>query len=247
VRQIISIVISLSFFSISIGQKTNNTDSLISFDDLTSSIILIRKGYVLSYDTSMLKTNCVYYLHTKAKRVKKIDRSNDFITDSLFVNIDFNNDYKYSGFDRGHLAPAGDMAYDSIAMRESFYYSNVSPQAPSFNRGIWKKLEEQTRNWVDKYDSIYVFAGSVFFDDSLKFIGRDSIPVPDSFFKIVMNKRKGGYFILAFEIPNRPTKLPLQTFTTTIDEIERKTKINFFPFVSDELENSIHLDQWEFK
>ena len=70
-RQIISIVISLSFFSISIGQKTNNTDSLISFDDLTSSIILIRKGYVLSYDTSMLKTNCVYYLHTKAKRVKK--------------------------------------------------------------------------------------------------------------------------------------------------------------------------------
>ena len=129
----------------------------------------------------------------------------------------------------------------------TFYYSNVSPQAPSFNRGIWKKLEEQTRNWVDKYDSIYVFAGSVFFDDSLKFIGRDSIPVPDSFFKIVMNKRKGGYFILAFEIPNRPTKLPLQTFTTTIDEIERKTKINFFPFVSDELENSIHLDQWEFK
>lgn len=239
----------LSFSSFLHSQQLN--DSLVSFDGLRSSIIIKRKGYVLSYDTSMLKTNCVYYLHTKEKNTKKFNRSNNFIVDSIFKGVNFNNNYKQSGYDRGHLAPAGDMTYDSIAMKESFYYSNISPQLPSFNRGIWKKLEEQTRRWVENYDSIYIFTGTIFNNDSLQFIGNDSLPIPHSFYKILLNKKGNQYTSLTFEIPNHSSNKALTSFITTIDEIEKKTKIDFVPFLDDELElkleKSVSYDLWEFK
>jgi endonuclease G len=64
----------------------------------------------------------------------------------LIKRTDNEIDYEKSGYDRGHLAPAADMGFSKITMAESFYYSNMSPQVPGFNRGIWKQLEEQTRN-----------------------------------------------------------------------------------------------------
>jgi endonuclease G len=69
------------------------------------------------------------------------------------------SDYTNSGFDRGHLAPAGDMKWSETAMDESFLMSNISPQKPAFNRGIWKKLEEKIRSWAIENDSIIVVTG----------------------------------------------------------------------------------------
>lgn len=248
-------IIHLSFFvfisTCAFSQEKNRyDDSLISFKKNTSSQIIKRKGYVLAYDTLQLKTYWVYYLHTNKKSEKVVSRSNHFKTDSFLKSKDIYADYKNSGFDRGHLAPAGDMCYDSITMKESFYYSNISPQTPSFNRGVWKLLEEKTRYWVGVYDSIYIIIGPIFNQGCQNYIGVDSIPIPVSFYKILLNKRGNQYVALAFEIPNLESKQNLASFVVSIDALEQKTKIDFFPFLPDEhenlLERIINIQNWDF-
>jgi endonuclease G len=71
------------------------------------------------------------------------------------------SDYKGSGYDRGHLAPAADFKWSATAMSESFYMSNMSPQVPGFNRGIWKNIESTVRNWAVENDEIYIVTGPV--------------------------------------------------------------------------------------
>ena len=93
------------------------------------------------------------------------------------------SDYTKSGYDRGHLCPAADMDFNPVAMEESFFMSNISPQAPEFNRGIWKDLETEVRNWAKKEKKIYVVTGPVFRDNKGT-IGEDKVTVPGYFFKI---------------------------------------------------------------
>jgi endonuclease G len=68
-------------------------------------------------------------------------------------------DYAKSGYDRGHPARAADLGWSAQTMRESFYFSNMSPQLPAFNRGIWKKMEEKVRDWALTYDTIFIVTG----------------------------------------------------------------------------------------
>ena len=89
---------------------------------------------------------------------KKFKRKNDFRIDPVVKTVSATPaDYRNSGYDRGHLCPAGDMAFSEIAMSESFYMSNISPQVPSFNRGIWKTLEQKVRDWsLDMILQLYI-------------------------------------------------------------------------------------------
>jgi endonuclease G len=88
----------------------------------------------------------------------------------MIPETDFSIDYQKSGYDRGHLAPAEDMWYSMETMVQSFFYSNMSPQLPRFNLGVWKKLEMQMRNWAVEYDNLYVVTGPIL-SDSIKDLG----------------------------------------------------------------------------
>jgi len=119
---------------------------------------------------------------------RRFKRSKRFKLDPLipeFTNLD--KDYKNSGYDRGHQMDAYDCGCDSIAMAESFYYSNIAPQLPALNRGSWKKLEEYTRKLAKEYDSVLVWCGSVFFSD--RYIGK--VAIPDYCWKIIYIKKFG--------------------------------------------------------
>jgi endonuclease G len=131
-------------------------------------------------------------------------------------------DYKKSGYDRGHQMDAYDCGCDSIAMAESFYYSNVAPQLPSLNRGIWKKLEEYTRKLTKEYDSVLVWCGSVTFED--KYIGK--VAVPDYCWKIIYVKRTGVVKAYSFrnDIALRRT---VSSFEVTLDSIQNLTGLVF--------------------
>ena len=72
-----------------------------------------------------------------------------------------NDDYRNSGWDRGHMVPAGDMKLDDQMMRESFYFSNICPQNRNLNGGDWKTLEELCRIYAQKYGKIYIVCGPV--------------------------------------------------------------------------------------
>ncbi|NTW34356.1 MAG: DNA/RNA non-specific endonuclease, partial [Bacteroidetes bacterium] len=130
--------------------------SLYFYPTSTTKDIISHKYYTVSYSIENKQAEWIAYMLTKQQVLDgKLDRSDDFRRDPLVKDRSTSatlEDYKGSGYDRGHLAPAGDMKFDSIAMTESFFLTNMSPQLPDFNRGIWQRIEQQVRNWVQEYD-----------------------------------------------------------------------------------------------
>ena len=140
--------------------------------------IIRHLGYSFQYSEKHEQAFWVAYELTKKETEKAFERTNEFIPDpSVSTGTATVGDYSKSGYDRGHLAPAADMGWSAQAMKESFYFSNMSPQEPGFNRGIWKKLEEQVRTWAKAYDSIYVVTGPVL-KDGLVQLGPNGVSIP---------------------------------------------------------------------
>jgi endonuclease G len=210
--------------------------------------IIHHEGYVLSYNERHEQANWVAYELTDIETVPIVKRNNKFMSDPVIKTESANtDDYLKSGYDRGHLAPAGDMAWSEKSMEESFYYSNMSPQTPSFNRGIWKKLEEQMRHWANEYHSIYIATGPIL-DSHLVTIGFNNVSVPKYYYKVILNAQGSTVKGIGFILPNATSTLPLQHYAVTIDSVEKMTHINFFPKLDDNIEMQIehhfNLNEW---
>lgn len=201
--------------------------------------LIFHTGYSLSYNEEHEQANWVAYNLTAEKTISVTKRGDKFIPDPLVLTGSAENgDYLRSGFDKGHLAPAADMGYSEVTMKESFYFSNMSPQNPSFNRGIWKKLEEQVRDWAVEYKSLLIVTGPVL-ENGLKTIGRNKVSVPNYFYKVILDtshqKTKG----IGFVIPNKKSANTIGSFAMTIDSVETVTGLDFFPLLPDSVENKV--------
>ena len=151
------------------------------------------------------------------------------------------SEYRNSGYDRGHLVPAHDMNFNETAMSESFYMTNVSPQVPDFNRGIWKSLEGKVRKWAKKEKRLYVITGPLLkktVEDAER-ISPTGPTIPRGFFKIVVDYEGGEKKGIAFMFKNKDIDQPLEQFVTTIDLVERYTNLDFFPNLTAEEERTI--------
>lgn len=195
--------------------------------------------YTLSYNEKYEQANWVYYLLTDSMVIKGgSERSNKFKVDKLVSTGSAKTaDYTKSGYDRGHLCPAADMDFNPVAMEESFLMSNICPQAPEFNRGIWKELETEVRKWAIKEHKIYVVTGPVFADNK-GIIGADKVLVPGYFFKIIYEETVEPK-IIAFVFPNRKSDRPITDFAVPVDEAEKLTGFDFFSQLPDEIENKL--------
>jgi endonuclease G len=200
--------------------------------------IIRHLGYTLSYNSKYKQANWVAYLLTKDETVKRFQRGEYFAPDPLIPGTNLAVDYSKSVYDRGHLAPAADMGYSMETMVQSFYYSNMSPQVPRFNRGIWKKLEMQVRNWAIQYDSLYIVTGPIF-SDNMKVIGPHRVAIPKAYYKVLLQKRKGEWFGIGFVLPNASLKGDIMQYATSIDKVEELTGIDFFWRLEDRLENEV--------
>lgn len=147
-------------------------------------------------------------------------------------------DYKGSGYDRGHLAPAADFAWTKEGMSESFYMSNMSPQEPGFNRGIWKKLEERVRDWARSNNEIYVVTGPICLGKGEK-IGKNKVVVPDQYYKVILELNGKEVKGIGFILDNEKSSKDLSAYAMSIDEVEKATGLDFFPSIPDPLENKI--------
>lgn len=148
-------------------------------------------------------------------------------------------DYTRSGYDRGHLAPAGDFKFSRRMMQETFYMSNISPQAPQFNRGIWKELEELTRRWALRDNGLYVVTGPVL-KPGLSTIGRtNEVSVPGKFYKVILYCNKPEMRMIGFLLDNEASDSSLKQFVVPVDQIEQLTGIDFFPKMPDTLERAL--------
>lgn len=212
----------------------------LELPEITSHNVVIRHvGYSLSYNEQHEQANWVAYELTDQETRKIVKRTNKFIVDhTIRTGSATNEDYKGSGYDRGHLAPAADMGWSEQAMKESFFFSNMSPQVPEFNRGIWKRLEEQVRQWAVDNQTVYVVTGPVLAND-LPAIGPDHVSVPRCYYKVILDYTKPDLKGIGFLVPNTSSTLPLRAYAVSIDSVERVTGIDFFPALPDEQERMI--------
>lgn len=158
-------------------------------------------------------------------------------------------DYSGSGYDKGHLCPAADMAFDATAIDETFLMSNISPQFPAFNMGIWRELEELTRDWARRFKKIYVVTGPVLTETDQKPIGLSKVTIPKAFFKVLLVPDQQR--AIAFILPNERSEQPVMDYACTIDAVENSTGIDLFPKLlngpDEELEASLDKSVWPVK
>lgn len=205
-----------------------------------SGQVIGRRGYTLSFNAKHQQAAWVgYVLRGYQVRQANENRSDAFLVDPLAKPHSADEaDYNNSGYDRGHLAAAEDMGWSAQTMRESFYYSNVSPQVPAFNRGVWKRLEELVRYWAEAYDSVYVITGPVL-RPGLPVIGHDAVSVPKQFYKVVLEYNRKGVQGIGFLLRNEASAAPLKSFAVSVDEVEKLTGLDFFPQLPDDVEQKI--------
>ena len=206
--------------------------------------------YSLEYSEVHEQARWVAYLLTRS-HLTEDDRRRPYFDQDPRVrtfSADWRN-YKNSGYDRGHLCPAGDRRFSESAYNETFYTSNVSPMRSDFNAGVWNRLEIQVRSWARRYDSLYVITGGVL-RKGLNGIGYESVSVPEAFYKIVFRGDPSNPEAIAFLIPHQETSRPLEDFRVSIDRLEEETGIDFFEAMEDsverELEREVDLSAWPF-
>jgi endonuclease G, mitochondrial len=175
----------------------------------------------------------IYYM--TPDRIGSSKRKNDFRIDPEDRGASLDN-YKHSGFDRGHLVPAADMTLDDKRMSQTFFMTNITPQTPSFNRGILRQLESQIRSWIFDFDTVVIITGWFSESSENKTIGDGELVVPDFFYKVfidIQQKRS-----IAFILPNEKGEKSLFEYVCSIEDLEEKTGLDFFYKLPDDVELS---------
>ena len=226
------------------------------YDNLTYGIpgkadtIIERPGYALGYIEYHEQPAWVIYIMTKAEATTKVaKRTNKFRSDpEIPTGSATTGDYRRSGYDRGHLASAADMAFSWQTMADSFFMSNMSPQKPAFNRGIWKRLEEQVRQIAIREKAIYVVTGPILPKKKTVTIGANQVTVPTHYYKVIFDLTPPRKMI-GFILPNEGSDRQLEDFAVTVDVVEKATGLDFFSAlpkaVQERLESTISVSAWE--
>ena len=212
--------------------------------------IIHYNNYSVSFCENIKMSEWTIYYTTKQRQFGKLPRKNNFRQDPSLNGRDAKlNHYAKSGYDRGHLVPANDMKFDTTAMSESFYMTNVVPQNPAFNRGIFRKLEKRFREWVNEFDSIVIITGLIK-NDVTEYINGENrtdiydssfIPVPSLFYKVFFDIEENR--AISFILPNdKSNSSNLLDYAVPIDSLERITGIDFFYKMPETIELLLEID-----
>lgn len=217
----------------------------------TTGQIVHHKGYSLSYSERHEQAEWVAYELKKSHLSNTNHKRPYFEIDKAVKTVAAHwRNYKNSGFDRGHLCPAGDRRYSQKAHDETFLTSNISPQEHEFNSGIWNTLEQKVRYWASKYDGVFVVTGGVL-KGEMEAIGDEQVSVPNQFYKVLIDNNTGKTKMIAFLMPHENSNKSLCEFVVSVDTIEALTGIDFFPELDDALEDKLEASNsykdWSFK
>lgn len=211
-----------------------------------NSLSLKKSAITISYNPIHKQADWAFYPLGAEQLRDCYDRHNNFRADpSLPLNIASQlSDYSGSGYDRGHISPAGDNKWSASAMNDSFLLSNISPQPPRFNQGIWGRLENLVRSWGVKMGGLWVVTGPVL-RDGLRTIGANKVSVPEAYYKAIISQDFAHG--IGLELPTNASG-NLTAFATTINQIEHDSGLNFFPGIpgEEDIESSLNLNEWDF-
>ena len=201
--------------------------------------ILYRMAYTTSYDIQNKIPKWVAWHLTSNHTTGLQKRLSNFIVDEeVPVPRAELVDYKGSGYDRGHMCPAGDNKWGFQPMRESFYLTNICPQNSNLNCGDWNELEIQCRDWANKYGEIYIVCGPILYNGKHETIGPNKVTVPEAFFKVILCMQ-GKPKAIGFIYKNVSCNNSISSYVNSIDQVERITGLDFFPSLPDNIENEV--------
>lgn len=217
--------------------------------------IVEHSGFVIGFDCNYKMAAWTFHVLSEEVSRGTLTRSSSFREDKTVkcgsaVEQDYSMKQKNEngsvsqknfGFDRGHLAPSADFNWSKTAMKESFYYSNMTPQRPEFNRGSWVKLETLLRTIVDnEQQSFYVLTGPVL-HDQLPVIEKSvhQLRIPEYHYKIIADISTENPRGMAFLMPNQKCEKNLSEYVVSIDSIERLTGLDFFTLIPEQLEKKL--------
>ena len=214
-----------------------------------SEQVIQHTGYTLCYSENHEQAKWVAYELTIEELSGEADRTDNFRQDPKVQTGSASlSDFKYSGYDRGHLAPAADFSWSEEAMSDTFYLSNMSPQKPGFNRGIWRQLESQVREWVYRDKTLFVVTGPVLRGEGYKEIGKNDVDIPRYYYKVLLDFQKPEIKAIGFLLPHKSSDKSLSSFAVTVDTVEERTGIDFYHSLKDTFEEEIEagytLSQW---
>ncbi len=199
-------------------------------------------GYTLSYNEATEQPSWTAHVLTAANFAGKFSRDEadaEFLPDpDVKTGSAELQDYRGSGYDRGHLVPAGDMKLSLAAYAESFYLSNMSPQVRACNTGVWRRVEEKVRRWQKRDKVLYVVTGPVI-KPGHKTIGPNRVAVPAEYYKVVLDMQPPEVKMIGFLVPNKDSKLSIEKFCVSVDKIEAETGLDFFPRLDDKVERRL--------
>lgn len=231
------------------GPRPNSSNQVPEAVLPASSGELVRHSwFALGYSEDHEQAEWVAYELTRAHLNENwAERPNTFRPDpSVRTESATPRDYNSSGYDKGHLCPAADMAFDASAIDETFFMSNMSPQVPGFNVGVWRELEELTRDWARRFNQLYVVTGPVLTQPGLGQIGFSKVTVPSYYYKVLLAPDQQR--AIAFILPNQVSEKPVMDYACSIDKVEKATGIDFFPSLlkglGEELEGSLDKEAW---
>ena len=206
-------------------------------------------SFSMEYDKSKKHSRWIAFRFDNQTRLQEATRSDEFIPDPS-LDMEYQRtqvDFGKKGYDRGHLCASADRLYQQEANDQTFYYTNMSPQRNNFNTGVWLALEGQVQSWgrsCTASDTLYVVkGGTIDKEEQVKeYIGGDrSKPVPKYYYMALLFKKGDSFKAIAFwmEHTDSPKSTKLVDYALSIDELEEKTGIDFFPSLNDNLENAL--------
>lgn len=213
-------------------------------------LLLDKEFFVICYNAETKIANWVGYFLSEENLRGTISRTDDFRPDPKLgpeVRSQL-ADYRGSGFDRGHMAPAAAFKRSRQAMSTTFLLSNMAPQTPQLNRAIWRLLEDDVREVARTQGDVWVFTGNLFIDENgtrlepSSRIGSNNVAVPTHCFKaILVRTEESGWMAYGFIMPNIRERIPgpVDAYQVPVDVIESASEIDFFAFLPDALEEQL--------
>lgn len=207
---------------------------------------VIYRGYLVRYNyakrTPIFTIHCLSPNQISPNSGTKVKRSSSFFVDDFHLRnrSAINMDYKWSGYDRGHMVPAGDFFWNKLLKDETFFLTNISPQNPILNRGIWNYLEMSIRDKVTALnENVYIVTGTIFSNSEIETIGLNKVGVPNYFYKIIYFSQTNLMFAFMFDNNIGSYLSDLNDYQIKVDELERITGQDFFECLEDSLENKL--------
>lgn len=197
------------------------------------------EGFTLSFNPDNHTPDWVGWELLSSEISDKASRSDNFWQDYNVKGCPSPADYKYSGFDKGHLCPAADQKWSAAAMSDCFVMANMAPQSHALNAGAWLTLEEKERQWAKRDSAIIIVAGPIYTDSDKLRLGDTGVRVPSAFFKVFLAPYTPTPRAIGFIFPNMKAPGNMKNYAMSVDDVEKITGLDFFYSLPDNIENNV--------